>query len=223
MSDVLLGGPTASDIFAIANSWVAQSHRNNDLNDRAKGLGTTGDEVASKLYNPRNEITCEYECHLEVGNLFIPVMGLVYNSYLITRAQITMTAEGFPRLSVTGHNHDDNAHHATTNPPVTYQSTITLAAQFGVPTMFGQSNANCGKRGLTYTLECEHIDEPDGNGSHLAGENGDGRETIVFEFSGVPSLDVVPSGWDQINNDGGDDNQDFDNETYNYYHRLARD
>jgi len=222
MADQNLGGPTAVDLLSIGNNWIAQNNVNNDLNDRAQGWKANGDEAAAKLHNARNEIAMEYECTEESGNLYIPTLGLVSNSYCITRIQIRCAAGAWPRLSVTAHNHDDNAHNASSQPPATYTASITIAAQFGVPTMFGQANANCGKRSFTYTLECDHVDEPDGAGLHLAGQNSNGREQVVFDFSGVPSLASVPSNWDLLSSPDGGDNKDFDTVGYTYYHPLAR-
>jgi hypothetical protein len=47
-------------------------------------------------------------------------------------------------------------------------------------------------RSLTYSLAVNHIDEPDGEGGHLAGQNHDGTETITLDFTG--EIDIADLG-----------------------------
>ena len=48
-------------------------------------------------------------------------------------------------------------------------------------------------RSLTYSITVNHIDEMDGEGGHLAGQNHDGTETITLDFTGeidISDLDI---------------------------------
>ena len=217
MADQAVGGPLAVDVFGIGGNWIAQNNKNNDVSDRASGLKANGDEAASKMFNGRNEISVPYKCFVETGNLTLPNVGSVSNGYVITQVVLAPAKDNFPTMTVTGHQHDSNAHTALNE----YAATLTIPAQFGIPTMFSQSNAACGKVSMSYTLACDHIDETGGTGDHLAGQNLNGRETLALEYIGTPSH-TVPAGWDTLNTEDDGDNTKFDTTSCNFHHLLLR-
>ena len=223
MTDIAVGGPTATDIFSIGNNWAPQNSGNDDQGDRYPSLGANGDEAADVVTNNRNEISSLLECKETAGDLYIPNAGSVSNSYVIVEVSIAFTPTSWPRMTVRGHQHDDNAHVTGLNE---YAATVTIAAGFGVPEILADEAAPivAGRAGATYVLTCNHIDVPKGDGEHLAGENITGIERLTLQFTGTPTLTtaIADGSWKQMSDRTGDANTAFDDDTFIFEKGLTR-
>jgi len=220
MSDTAVGGPLAVDLISLGNNWVPLDSNSNPTGTRVNQPGADGDEIATKLIDGKSEITQNFVCKEETGNLTIPSAGLVYNGYLLTQIRLTYDRQGWPKLAVTCHNHDDAAHAADVLPY--FVCSLIFPAQFGIPAM-GTLGAVAGAASLEYELSCEHVDELDGVGDHLCGTNYNGQEKITLGFTGTPTTPLTDStGWALVSAPDGASNTAFDTKSYSYEKKITR-
>lgn len=222
MSDKAVPFFNPSDILSLGGDWIVQEDNLADSSERAQGLAANGDEAASKLYGGKSTGSVVFECHEETGNLTLPNVGEVKGGYHIDNWSLVYSPTGWPRLTVNVHQHDDNVH--ADGEMNEYAPTLTCPAQFGCPTALGfsTSDTDVGVRSITYTLGCQHQDEPDSVGDHLAGENRDGEETLAVEFTKAPSAMTAPAGWDENSNDSKHSNTAAETGSYNWVNHVAR-
>ena len=177
-------------------------------NNKASELGSDGDEIASGEFDAKTSVTCVYGPTAYTGNLTIPAVGQIKNGHHVDSVSIAYNQQGFPSMTVTGHKHEAGSPDADCR---TYTAKVVLPARkIGVPSALVDTatptagdvfklnaEAEVGMKGLTYTLSCTHVDEPDGDAGHLAGNNHDGVEKIDVEMSGEADSDeyTVGTGW----------------------------
>lgn len=180
-----------TDIPGIGGDWIVQTDGIQHTQQRAQGLKADGDESTFKGYDGKSAGNVVLECHLVSGTLSVPSVGTVGGSYFIEAAEVKYNPVGWPRLTVTVHQHDENPHSADLNE---FASSVTLPAGFGIPRAITTGGGaitladdDAGVNDLTYTLRCTHVDELDGAGNHLAGQSRDGVETLAYGFTKEPS------------------------------------
>lgn len=220
MADKLVPFFNPSDIVGLGGNWIVQENNLAHSLSRAQGLNAVGDESASKTYDGKTVGSVVLECQTETGNLSLPNVGGVSGGYLVENWSLVYSPTGWPRLTINLHNHDDNAH-ADGNK---FAPSLTCPAQFGCPSTLGFSttDTDVGVRGITYTLGCQHVDENDGVGAHLAGASRDGAETLAVEFTKVPADMTGPADWDEMGDDEKHGNTAAETASYNWEHHVAR-
>jgi hypothetical protein len=230
MSDKSPGGILASDILgltALNAAWRSQNTNNDDQAARAIAQGNDGDQVASTLYDDKNEVSGNYTwvsadpiwTDTSAENL-LPI-GTVAGagSYMCQQEVVSYSNNAYPTLAATGHNHDDNPHADTEM--VEYSPSIVLAGGFGVPDILANADTDSSPTAATYTLTAEHQDVNDKDGNHLAGDNYNGSESLSLTYYGSPSL--TTTGWDITSANSGDANADFDTYVIALEKGLTRD
>lgn len=230
MSDKEVPFFNPSDVLSLGGDWVVQDNGLADSNQRAQGLKANGDEAASQLYDGKTAGTIKYECFASSGNLVLPNVGSVMGGYHIDSISLTPQATGWPQLTVTVHQHDDNAH--VDGDFNEYAPSIVFPAGYGIPrtlalvatgTAFSLDDTDAGMRGMTYTLGCQHQDEPDGSGNHLAGQNRDGVETLAVEFTKDPAVVTVAAGWDEMSDGSPKSNTAAETASMQWEHHITRE
>lgn len=211
MSDKAVPFFNPTDVLSLGGDMIQQSNGIKETNQRAQGLGATGDEAANKLHGGMSQGSVVYEDHTESGNLTLPNVGKVAGGYHIDSIQVEYQPTGWPRITFNVHQHDSNPHvDADLN---TFSATVDLPCQFGIPrtlelasdgvtVVFANGDTDSGMRSLSYTLSCTHVDE-DENGDHLAGENRDGVEQLQIGFTKDPDTTTIHADWDNLD-DGPD-------------------
>lgn len=222
MSDLAINYFNPTDVLSlVSDNWIQQENNITESLERAQGLKANGDESAYKTHGGMASGSVIYECHLETGNLVLPNIGKVAGGYLITQLQIAYQEIGWPRLTATVHQHDDNPH--VDGDINTFTPSITCPAQFGIPRAFGGfsiDNADVGIAGLTYSISCTHEDS-DQNGDHIAGESRDGVETLEMNFIGIPTM-TVPATWSEGSEGNPKSNTAAETYSFQWEHHLDR-
>ncbi len=219
--DEVVAGPLALRRVDIDPSWIPQSNSMTPSKERVAEPGADGDELVSELIDGKTEISDEF-VHPDMSGpvLIFPDVGKVYSGYLLTGFRLACSSNGWPKLSVTAHQHDNNAHAAL---PHHYAASLAaINTDFGVP-LLGALGENAGLASLEYEVSCQHIDEPDGIGGHLAGACFNGHERLTLGFTGVPTTPFTAvTGWDLVSEPSTDSAEAFSKYTYVYEKALAR-
>ena len=176
--------------------WELQTGGNPSLaRQRASVLKSDGDELAAVQYGAQYSYTENYTASAFSGNMTVPNVGAVKNGAHVDSVSVAYSQTAAPTLAVNSHKHatvDGTAieHDACRE----YEPSIILPARaIGVPVTLKKKAGDTavftlpegvGIRSLSYQLQCTHVDENDGNGDHLAGDNYDGVETLTIEFTG---------------------------------------
>ena len=184
--------------------WEIQEGSNpNVTRQRAQELKANGDELQSVQYGAQVAYSMNYKGKKVTGDaLVIPAPGAIKNGKHVDSVEVSYSQADFPALAVAAH-----AHAALDGTPEDHDECRVYTPQvvlppraIGVPSTLkdtdGKTVFTCpegvGMRSLTYSLAVNHIDEPDGEGGHLAGQNHDGTETITLDFTG--EIDIADLG-----------------------------
>lgn len=220
-TDIAVGGILATDIFDLGGDFEPQSSGSDVQSTRESAKGANGDEVASALHDAKTVVSCPYlykaaSGTIDVSDLYI---GKVCTSgHHIDGFTVAYTNNGWPLVTVTGHNHGANAH--ADGGMVEIASALELPAGFGCPELFTNGGAASSCVSATYTLSAEHQDVQGKDGNHLAGDNRGGMETVAATYYGVPTL--TTSGWDVTTTNSTDSNADFDQTAVSATRAAAR-
>lgn len=188
--------------------WEIQEGSNpNVTRQRAQELKANGDELQSVQYGAQVAYSMNYKCKKVTGDaLVIPAPGAIKNGKHVDSVEVSYSQTDFPTLAVAAH-----AHAALDGTPEghdecrVYTPGVVLPPRaIGVPSTLkdsaGKTIFTCpegvGMRSITYSLAINHIDEPNGDGGHLAGQNHDGTETLALEFTGeidIADLAIDPA------------------------------
>lgn len=220
MADKSVGGPRAVDPFGVNAAWNCQSATPSTTKQRATSLDENGDEDASATFDTKTEVNAEYELPT-IGSVAdkLPTLGGVLGGYVITSIILKYFNTKFPTLSLTGHAHSQNTH-STSMATFAMPVTVPASTGKGVPNALSAS-ADIGRKSLTYSFVCEHKDEVDGDGEHLAGQNANAVCTIDAEFVGTASISI-PSGFDNTTAGTGNSNSDFNQSSYTLVKGVKR-
>ena len=176
--------------------WEVQDGSNPTITrERAQDLKANGDELRSVQFGAKVTYAIKYKPKKVTGDAFvIPAPGTIKNGNHVDSVNVSYTQRESPTLDIAAH-----AHAALDGTPEVhdecrvYTPGVVLPPRaIGVPSTLkdtaGKTIFTCpagvGMRSLTYSLAINHIDEPDGDGGHLAGQNHDGTETLALEFTG---------------------------------------
>lgn len=175
------------DPFGLAD-WEVQSGPNPSVEkQRASALGQNGDEIAFAQYGEKESGTCEYIAKSATGNLSVPNVGMTMDGYHIDSVQVSYSQTEWPKLSISWHKHNDGNVDSGCRE---YAPSVTFPARaIGVPSSLGSAfsitpGTSVGMRSVQYQLQCNHVEEMNGDGGNLAGDNYDGSETLTVEFTG---------------------------------------
>jgi len=232
MAEIAIGGPAATDIFALAGNYHAQTSSDDDTQSVSHAKGATGDVIASKAHGGMNNVSCPYKYNstnalyatTDAGNQTLPRPGQLKNGYMVTAVGVAYSLTDWPTVTVTGHKHDSNTH--DTNGNIFSPSIDVLsgpASGFGCPALLTNTDTDgsSAPQSENYGLEAEHIDAADGQDDHIAGATIGGMERLSMEFVGTPTL--TDTGWYLTSKVGGDGNADFDTTSYAYEKPVSRD
>jgi hypothetical protein len=184
--------------------WEIQEGSNpNVTRQRAQELKANGDELQSVQYGAQVAYSMNYKGKKVTGDaLVIPAPGSIKNGKHVDSVEVSYTQTDFPALAVAAHAHAalDGMPEAHDECRVYTPDVVLPPRAIGVPSTLkdtdGETVFTCpegvGMRSLTYSLAINHIDEPDGEGGHLAGQNHDGTETLTLDFTG--EIDIADLG-----------------------------
>lgn len=190
--------------ISVDASWTFQNGGDIETETtRNAELGSSGDELASALSAKRSSTSFIFLHSGSGQTLVIPAAGTVSNGWHFDSVSISWSRDQMrPKMTVACHRHDNGNNHATGSCR-TYASSLAAipVVAFGVPSSFGaafalDAHAVVDLRSATYTLECTHVDENGRDGTELAGDNHDGRETLQVELTGSVTADDYVSTWD---------------------------
>lgn len=174
--------------------------------DRARALGSIGQEVSKKLKNTMTKFTSVYIVKSDTNGIADLVLGGLLNSRLITKIQIdTDNGEEANKVTLEGHQHAVKPHGDDR-----YQAAIgvTCNAYGAMDFLGGTGGTAASPSNGSITFECQHNDKTDKDGDHLVGENYDGMVTASTTWEGVPTT-AAGDGWDVTTKDSPIKNTDF--------------
>lgn len=182
----------ASNGFGSFAGWDLVSDSATQVDDRATTLDADGNEAASTTYNGRIEYTSTYRCNNNT-NTVPATIGALENSRVLTQIQIKTSNTDYAEMTLTGHQHDANAHADTLHQAA---HSITVSAAFGAQDFLGgTAGDNAAVASGEVTIAVEHDDIEGATGGHLIGENYHGTIKATTTWSGVPTT-AVGAGWD---------------------------
>lgn len=189
----------ANDPFGLTG-WVAQSGGDITVTEQnAVALGANGDSIAEQGYDPKQEISVSYIATAE--GVAIPSVGAIMNGWHIDSVSVSFSNTDWAKLTISGHKHG-TANHETCR---VYAPSITAKGGFGCPLEIGifklTAESGVGVRSVSYSLQTNHVDEMKHDGSHLAGDNYDGTETLTIETTGAYTFPATADGWHNDSND----------------------
>lgn len=173
--------------------WEIQTDNPATSRQRAQSLGREGDEIASKTFDNRTNLTANYTATAD--NAAIPKAGQIVGGYHIDNITVNFSNTAFVTMTITAHKHG-SSNHPTCR---TYTGSLTnISSKFGCPSIpIGTSvPTGAGVRSCTYTLSCNHVDELGNQGEYLAAENYDGTETMEVELcdtGNITANDAIPT------------------------------
>lgn len=183
--------------FGTLTGWEPQRENPTNQRQRAQSLKKNGDELNKRLYDGKQVVSGEYVASAD--NAAIPKVGIVLNGYHVDSLQVKFINNDFVKMTVNGHKHTGTGvtSHATGSCRTYTGSLTALTSMFGIPaTLPGLVlPTGTGIRSATYTLQCNHIDEPNRVGDFLAGNNHDGSETMEVELCESGNV-TADTGWD---------------------------
>lgn len=199
--------------------WELQTGSNPTLSrQRSQTLKENGDELQSVQYGAQIAHTENFKAKRVTGAAYtIPLAGEIKEGAHVDSVEVSYTQTEAPTMNVSSHRHATvegvaQAHDLCR----VYENTVQLPARaIGVPSVlkFKASGgteknvftlpAGIGMRSIGYTLAATHVDEADGDGNHLAGQNHDGVETLNIEFTGKVVIDelAIDAEWKLPDND----------------------
>lgn len=183
--------------FGTLTGWEVQGDTPSTSVQRAQSLGADGDEIASRTFDSKETVSANYVVDSSAASVAIPKAGAVIGGYHVDSVSIQFTQNDFVKMTVSGHKHGGNSHAAGSCRM--YTGTLdTVPVRFGCPDADDIVGlvvpADCGVRSYTYTVSCQHVDEPGSSGNWLAGDNYDGVETAEIELCDTADV-AAASGW----------------------------
>jgi hypothetical protein len=233
MADTVLGFFTPTDVLSLGGSFIAQSDTPVTTKKRAQGLKANGDEGISVTYGTDTKRTIVYEYQAASGFITLPKVGDVIATVHIDSVEVEYSPTSWPKITISGHNHGENAHTAENE----FTATVKLPAQFGIPRALidtatptagdifklGTDDSGIGIKSMKYSLACTHLDEDDEAGDHLAGENRDGVEKLDIGLTGIPASVTTAATWAKLSDGTAKGNTAADTQTISLEHHISRD
>ena len=216
-------GFQASDLFAAPANFHPQSS-SSILNETiATMLDDEGNQQCSTGgLNSTTEYTNDFSyCNATPDiatdlNTLLTEFGNVFDSKKQTGMTVGFNAGEYATVSITGHQHTENAHNTGTTEGMADVSAggIPAGAGFGVPTFAGQvDGADASPVSATVTYGFNHVDREGEDGNHFVGKNITCRAELTVEWVGTPTTPEA-TGWETMSKGSNDANEDFDGYTY---------
>ena len=121
--------------------------------------------------------------------------GDVHNSVKMDELGLHFEAGQYAKMTLTGHNHVENAHVATTDGYSDVSGVLPGGTVFGVPTLAGQVNGdNASPISMDLTFRGTHIDRVGSDGNHFAGRTITFMAELSCTFLGIPTT-ALPTSW----------------------------
>jgi len=213
-------GYAATDIFSLGANFSPQSSSTRETREFAQVLAADGDLACeSSGFNVTTEYTGEYG-HCGGSNGVVTDLGTVLSQFggvedskIVTGVDIVMDNKSHPTVTVTGHNHANNAHAGSER---TYDVAGKIGDQQGVGITLATFAAgsltnssitpanNTAITRITYSVSCEHMDTEDETGDHHDGQNRTCRIDLTVEGIGTEADITLGSDW------ATDDTEDSD-------------
>jgi len=189
----VLFGPSGG--FGAITGCELKSDTPNEQSDRARAFDSKGNEVKAKLHNKRTEYTSIYEIVSDTNGVGALILGSLMNGRIVTSIAIgTSNGDDANTVTLTGHQHADNAHYNTLQ-----QAEISCAGvtAFGVVDFLGGTAGDSAAPSAgEITFACQHNDKTGPAGDHFIGENYDAMVVAKTTWEGVPETDAA-DGWDK--------------------------
>jgi len=207
--------------FGALTGWALQEPSDNLQKDRANALDNLGNEAASKLFNTRTETTSTYKAVADSAAIPTAV-GAMVNGIHLTQIEVSTTQEDFATMTLTGHQHDNNAHDSATGQSFTHGITLTTA--FGATSFIGGADTTSAAavQSGSITIATDHVDVNDAVGEHLSGKTHNGRMEGNTVWTGALTANA-DSGWDVTSVETAFSNQGFQQTTVSATQKLTVD
>jgi len=215
-------GFQASNLFAVNSNFHEQSSSSIDNETIATILDEVGNnECVTGNLDTTTQYSNEFSyCNAvpdlkgDIGTL-LTQFGDVFDSKKVDSVTINFTAGEYATVSVSGHQHAENAHtSALADGYADVSAVIPASAGFGVPTFAGQvAGANASPVSASVTFSCNHVDRVDEGGDHFVGNSITFQCEISVEWIGEPTT-PESTGFTTQTKGGNDSNQDYDGYTY---------
>jgi hypothetical protein len=203
----------ATQLFGALTGWNEGQPDTSNNKQRKFSLSKDGEETASQLHDDKVEVSVPYEA-ATAGTVAIPgTIGALVNSLMLTQIQLTTEAEGFAKLSLQGHDHNDGNPHDGTEKSAAHGLGPVLG--FGANDFLGGTpGADASLASASVVVKCEHTDiagsgTAGGVGTHTAGENFHGQIEAESVWNGVPDVAADTATWDQVTVSTKTDNKGF--------------
>ena len=192
----------ADQLFGALTGWNEQQPDTSTNKQRKFSLSKDGEETASQLHDERVEVSVPYEAADE-GTVALPgTIGALVNSLMLTQIQITTEAEGFAKMTLQGHDHNDGNPHDGSEKSAAHGTDVVMG--FGATDFLtGTAGDDASLASSSLIIKCEHVDiagsgTAAGVGTHTAGENYHGMIEAECTWNGVPAVAADTSVWDAI-------------------------
>lgn len=201
----------ASAGFGAFTGWDLQSANKATASNRATAADDMGDNVASKLYGEKYEVTASYKCNNDTNTIPASIGAVINNGaddLVLESIEISTSNTDFAMMNLKGHNHTDNAHATGLRAGA---HGITLAKCFGATDFLGgTAGTDAAPFSGSITISCSHADKDDEVGDHLVGENYAGQIEARTSWQGVPTVQAAAlGGWDVTSSTDGNENTGF--------------
>ena len=201
----------ADQLFGALTGWnEGQPDTSNNL-QRKFSLSKDGEETASVLHDDKVEVSVPYEA-ADDGTVALPgTIGALLNSLMLTQIQINTEAEGFAKMTLQGHDHNDGNPHDGTEKSAAHG--VGPVMGFGATDFLGGTpGADASLASSSLTVKCEHVDVAGsgtaaGVGTHTAGENYHGQIEAESTWNGAPAVVADTAVWDKITTQTKTNNQ----------------
>lgn len=194
-----------SSKFGTLSGLVAQDANPTISKQLARSLDEDGDEAAAKTYDEKTEVTQNFKSSSASAPTLPAKIGAKAGDYILTGINISTNWNDFAQVSLTGHNHTENAHADTLRQAA---HGITLSAGFGANEFLGATAGSAVLQSSTCNIVCQHVDANDADGDHSHGQNYDAVITVTETWQGVPTTNAG-SGWTVTNVATNETNTNF--------------
>ena len=211
MADALVS-LEASDVFGLGGSFIAQSASKSTDLAHAKMKKANGDyEKFSTTFDQIENISVVYKFNSDTGlGAALPEVGSVNNAYIVTGLDISTTFDDYPEITVTGHQHEANAHEAGNTYAISDAIQTIMTGAVGAYDFAGEAGDPVCTQSSTYSLTVNHIDDNCDAGDHWVGTNIEGMESITVNYIGNITSSPAPAGFTLTNYSYDDSNEAHD-------------
>lgn len=233
MADLVLARD-ATDVFALGGNFHAQSSTLNHTHKTLDKDGADGDSVCEATpFGGQTEVSVPYEfCGASMGTALAAALenGELKGGYIVTTIAITTSPDAGPQITLTGHNHDSNAHAATPALqtfaiPAAQITLLDSITDHGVVDFLAKKDLVTNitvPTASTWTFSLTHTDEDNDLGEHAVGENSKGKIDSTCDYIGTPTDFTVASPWVRDSYDTGDDNNTGDTTSISAHQFVTR-